>query len=261
MTAAELRELLRARLGGLPDWWPAASDFETAVGAILVQGVAWRNAQRAVAGLGERGLLAPRALADAPRGEVEECLRPALYFRQKAGYVQDFAAWVAGELGGDLGSLARLGAAGAERALRARRGIGAETAGAIAVYALGFALPVVDAYALRILVRCGAIPPRAGPATARAVLAGAIAESAQAARELHAGIVELARRSCRKVPVCASCALAAECPRLPGNTSPGRWQGARTGRSRAAAQEGGDGWGAARAPVEGTGRTGTRAVG
>lgn len=261
MTSEELSDLLNSALGDLEGWWPGADAFEIAVSAILVQGVAWHNVEQAMERLRERRLLTARALRDAARKDVEDCLVPALYYHQKAAYVQDFAGWVADELGADLGLLGRLDAQEALRRLRGRRGIGPETASAIAVYALSMPLAVVDAYALRILSRVGAISDARDALGARAALESAIRGSPERARHVHAAIVDLGQRFCRPVPRCTSCPIGVQCRRLLGDTSPGRWGRDGTGRRKAAAQEGGDGRGSAHAPVERRGGTRTRAVG
>lgn len=261
MTGPELFARLLAVHGRFTGWWPSDSDFETAIGAILVQGVAWRNAQRAVARLKQAGLCTPAELSRAARPEVAECLRPALYHNQKARYVQDFADWVEGDLGGDLQALGALGVDAAQRLLMERRGIGAETAAAIAVYALRLPAPVVDAYALRVLRRCGVLGEDAPAGDVRPILANAIGGSPERAQDLHAAIVAHAQRHCRRTPLCDDCPLRADCPRRLGNTAPGRWGRDGSGRGKTAAQKRGDRRGATYAPVERRGGTRTRALG
>lgn len=261
MTPDEFSELVHGALGDLDGWWPGDDAFEIAVSAILVQGVAWRNVLQAMGRLRERGLLTPGALRRADRPQLEQCLVPAIYYHQKAGYLQEFAGWVDDELGADLLRLAGLGRAEVLRRLRARRGIGEETASAIAVYALSMPLAVVDAYALRILSRAGVTAGLRDHGAARAALESSIDGSSDRARYIHAAIVELGQRFCRPVPLCASCPIGVKCPRLLGDTSPGRWGVAGRGRRKATPEEGGDGRGAAHAPVERRGGTRTRALG
>ena len=262
MTAAELLALSGEALGDLGGWWPARTPFEVSVGAVLVQAVAWRNAQLAIDALARRDLLQADALSRATREEVAAAVRPALFHRQKAGYLQALARFVHEELQGDILSLKAQPPSEQRRRLLALRGIGPETAAAIMVYALGEAVPVVDRYAIRLLTRIGAINPEDGAQAAQAAMSAAIAGDPARARLLHATIVEIARGPCRPEPRCASCPIAASCPKVLGHPAQGR--GDRPGRNagRAAApSEAGDSGGGRAAPPQGGGRAGARIVG
>ena len=261
MNTEELLQALAPCGAPAEAWWPSEGPFETAVGAILVQGVAWRNVERALSGLRAVGLLAPGPLGAAPRAEVEQAVRPALYFHQKAGYLQSFAGFVLDRCGGDLLGLQGLPPEDQRRALLSVRGIGAETAAAIMVYALGAAVTVLDAYALRVLPRVGASLPgdRAG---AEAALRAAVSGEAQKARLLHARIVALAQEHCRKEPQCAGCPLLASCPRLVGKTVAGRRRnGQGTADGDAAQGAGGVGKRTCAETIEGRSSARTRALG
>ncbi len=214
MTAASLLEQL-APIYPAADWWSSASALETAVGAILVQGVAWRNAARAVEGLRAARLLTAPALDAADLGEIAAAVRPALYHSQKARYLKAFAAFL--RAAGGLPALAALPRSQQRQALLGVPGIGAETAAAIMVYALGGAEPVVDAYARRLLPRVGAVA-RAHDSEIADAMRAAIGGVPERARVLHAVVVEHARSICRKVPRCEVCPLAVTCPRTLGET-------------------------------------------
>ena len=64
-------------------WWPAKTPFEVIIGAILTQAVAWRNVERAIAGLETAGLLTPEALYHCPVGTTGNT-DPHRYYRVKA---------------------------------------------------------------------------------------------------------------------------------------------------------------------------------
>lgn len=218
MTARELLARL-APLYPSEGWWPSTSPFETAAGAILVQGVAWRGAAKAVAGLREAGLLSATALGAADPAQISQAIRPALYHHQKGGYLQSFATFAL-SLGG-FEQLAVMPPKQQMESLLGVRGIGPETAQAIIVYALGGAEPVVDAYARRLFVRTGAAPNGARAAVEEAMRA-AIGGDPARARALHAAVVEHARTVCRRAPRCTVCPLAMACPKTLGETGEGR---------------------------------------
>ena len=262
MTPAHLLALAGPALGDLGGWWPAESPFEVAVGAFLVQAVAWRNAQQAIEGLRRAGLLEAQALASATHAEVAEAIRPALFHRQKASYLLGFARFLQSDFAGEIEGLRSRPLPEQERLLLALPGVGPETAAAILVYALGEAAPVVDAYALRVLARIGAIRSAEPRSEARATMAGTINGDAALARLLHATIVELARRYCRVEPLCAGCPCRELCPKILGHPAQGRGDHAGGNAGRAAAgREGGNGGGNRTPPAQGGGRAGTRLVG
>ncbi len=147
MTGGDLLLGIRRAFGDLGGWWPADGPFEVAVGALLVQAVAWRNAGLAIAALKGRGLLHPQVLAQASPEAVSDAIRPALFHLQKTRYLLAFARFVQDRLQGDIAALRALPAAEQEGLLLGLPGVGQETAAAIMVYALGEAVPVVDAYA------------------------------------------------------------------------------------------------------------------
>ena len=190
---------------GPQHWWPGGSAFEIAVGAVLVQRTAWRNAAGAIARLAERDLIDPSAILDLPVSHLQRLIRPAGFFRQKSGTLRSFSAWLVAAGGFD--SLQAYPTAELRAALAALRGIGPETADSILLYALHRPVFVVDAYARRLLTRTG-IRPDAG-AVDYASLGGWIEEQlpADAALlgEFHALIVAHGKARCRPRPVCPGC--------------------------------------------------------
>ena len=55
---------------GPQGWWPGETPFEVIVGAILTQGTAWANVERAIANLKAARLLSVRGLGRVPRGRL-----------------------------------------------------------------------------------------------------------------------------------------------------------------------------------------------
>ena len=76
----EIFESLHAAYGP-QQWWPADSNEEVVIGAILTQNTAWTNVERAIENLKAAGLLRPRRLVEAPVEEVEAASAgyPAFY--------------------------------------------------------------------------------------------------------------------------------------------------------------------------------------
>jgi endonuclease-3 related protein len=214
---------------GPQGWWPAETDEEVVIGAVLVQAVAWRNAQAALRALGAAGLLSLRGLAAAdPEGLAPLC-RPAGYYHAKARTLRALAAWVL-----QRGGLAALRAAPAEevrQGLQGVPGVGPETADAILCYALGRPALIADAYTRRILCRTGLLSAQdaAGYGRARAALAPALPPGAGAAwlGELHALLVAAGKQWCRpRAPRCPDCPLRPSCRHAAGMRAPGAGEAA-----------------------------------
>jgi endonuclease-3 related protein len=213
MTVYWVYERLLAAFGP-QGWWPGEGGaFEVAVGAVLTQNAAWRNVERALAGLAERDWLGPRAIRDADPGELGEAIRPSGYFNVKAERLQALArAWV--DVGGEQ-ALASMATDELRQWLLGIRGVGRETADDVVVY--GFERPVfvVDAYTRRILARLGMIQGDEPYESLRSHVEAelGIGEGAtQRLNEFHALIVALGKDICRPRPNCPSCPLASDCP-------------------------------------------------
>ena len=96
-------------------------------------------------------------------------------------------------------------------------GIGPETADDILVYAFGRPVFVVDAYARRILSRCGWANADEPYERLSAAVADAVGRDAGTLGELHALLVEHGKRHCRATPRCAECPLAPGCRAVTGH--------------------------------------------
>src|SRR4029077_1464757 len=69
---------------GRQHWWPAQSRFEVIVGAYLTQNTSWTNVEKALGNLRKAHLLTTSGIRRTPLPELEQLIRPAGYFRQKA---------------------------------------------------------------------------------------------------------------------------------------------------------------------------------
>src|ERR1700675_3296718 len=100
MTPAARKEQIRAYYDALyaawgpQHWWPARTRFEVIVGAYLTQNTSWKNVAIALRRLRTAGLLNLAAIRTIPQKQLEAMIRPAGYFRQKAGPLKTFVAFV-----------------------------------------------------------------------------------------------------------------------------------------------------------------------
>lgn len=193
---------------GPQGWWPARTRLEVILGAILTQNTNWQNAARAIARLRDAGFLHWSRLQKASAAEIEECVRPAGYFRQKARTIRNFAEWLHSVHQGSLDRLFAQSAEDARSQLLALRGLGPETADAILLYAGKLPFFVADAYTRRILARHNLISDGNGYQSAQSFLHQHLPADERLFNEFHALLVEAGKRHCKRQQAqCQGCPL------------------------------------------------------
>jgi endonuclease III related protein len=221
---------------GPQNWWPAQSRLEVIVGAYLTQNTNWSNVEKAIANLRRARALNLKALREMPPGKLETLVRPSGYFRQKAGRLKAFVAFLDKNYAGSLQRMFSQPTEKLRAELLALNGVGPETADSILLYAGNHPVFVVDAYTRRLLERHGLITAKAGYEEIRALIEGAVgsaeagaltagqpgddprhkvspmsrtvrSELAQHYNELHALIVRVGNQLCRATPNCEGCPL------------------------------------------------------
>ncbi|MEA3283068.1 MAG: endonuclease [Euryarchaeota archaeon] len=187
----DLYHLLFAEFG--PQyWWPAETEFEVIVGALLTQQTRWASVERAIANLKDRSLLTPAALADADRDAIEECIRCTGFYRQKAERLQLLSQYfnhngMSKILGMPVDKL--------RRELLSLKGVGPETADSIILYAAHKPIFVIDAYTKRI---CECIGVTGGYETLQRHFEDSLPQDTYLYQEFHALIVVYAKQYCTR---------------------------------------------------------------
>ncbi len=208
----EICERLAAHFGPL-HWWPADTPFEVVVGAILTQNTAWRNVEYAIANLKQAAALSPQALGSLAPETLQDLIRPAGFFRQKAERLQLFVTYLQAHHQGDLARMLAGEMDTVRRELLALKGIGPETADSILLYAGNHPSFVVDAYTRRLFTRLGWLQGSESYEAIRALFMGYLPHDADLFNEYHALIVEQCKTYCRKrQPACPECPLQSLCP-------------------------------------------------
>src|SRR5436309_15422451 len=90
---------------GPQHWWPAHTRFEVIVGAYLTQNTAWTNVEKALANLRRARLLSVNGIRRVSRAELEQLIRPAGYFRQRAERLKLFVEFLDRKYEGSLRKL------------------------------------------------------------------------------------------------------------------------------------------------------------
>ena len=157
---AKVRDFYRVlkEAWGLQHWWPARTRFEVVLGAYLAQNTSWTNVRYALANLRRVGLLAVSAIRQAPLAELEQLIRPAGYFRQKAQRLKTFITFLDARYQGSLNRMFAQPTAQLRQQLLELNGVGPETADSILLYAGDHPVFVVDAYTGRVVERHRLLP-------------------------------------------------------------------------------------------------------
>ncbi len=186
---------------GPQHWWPAKTRFEVCVGAILTQNTSWKNVEKAILNLKSKRLLDRESMLNADLSLIQEAIRPAGFYRQKAERLELFCERV------DLNALSRMSLRSAREHLLSIKGIGRETADSILLYALNKPIFVIDAYTKRIysrLIGIG-IEDIGDYDDLRQLFENALGKSASRYNEMHALLVQHAKLYCKKSsPLCSS---------------------------------------------------------
>jgi endonuclease-3 related protein len=142
---------------GRQHWWPARSRFEVIVGTYLTQNTSWSNVEKALGNLRSARRLTINGIRRTPQSELEQLIRSAGYFRQKARRLKTFVNFLDDRYGGSPARMFAQPTDELRNELLALNGVGPETADSILLYAGNHAVFVVDAYTRRILQRHGIV--------------------------------------------------------------------------------------------------------
>lgn len=192
---------------GPQSWWPAASDLQMLISAILVQRTNWKNVEMALRNLGEN--ITAAKLIQMDESELAGKIRPSGFYRMKAKKIQSWLRWfqrydfnMEVVRGMDAGSL--------REELMDIYGIGEETADVMMLYAFDKAGFIADNYARRLFERIGFRVAKSYDAF-KIEVEKAFPDDLLMHQEFHALIVEHGKSYCQKTPLCERCPLSSIC--------------------------------------------------
>ena len=210
---ADLQHLFDRLLAayGPQHWWPAESDFEMIVGAILTQNTAWRNVETALNKLKLEQIWSWDEILEVPVETLADVIRPSGYFNQKARKLNLFAKFLDRDFARSTDSLFQVPLPDLRNLLLAQWGIGPETADDIILYAAKKPVFVIDNYTRRLTTRLGwevSPPDYEGH---RALFESLLTANAEMYGEYHALIDHHCNGTCTKTPKCGDCPIADIC--------------------------------------------------
>lgn len=192
---------------GPQNWWPAESDFEVIVGAVLTQNTAWRNVERAIENLKVHNLLNPKKLWAISKTKLNQLIKPSGFYRIKAKRLKALLDFIIKNYAGSIENLRKQKPSVLRQELLAISGIGDETADSILLYALNKPVFVVDAYTRRIFSRHNFFDNKTPYTDIQKFFIKHLPKSVRLYQEYHALIVKLAKDFCRTKPNCTNCPL------------------------------------------------------
>lgn len=184
--------------------------FEVITGAILTQNTSWKNVEKALEKLHEKGITSPDEIINTKNIELGHIIKPAGYYNQKTLRLKTIAQWFKE----NVKKIDKIETSLLREELLSVKGIGPETADSILLYAFKRPVFVVDAYTLRLFERLGLGKMNYSEAqeTVHNTFKDLNTEDkVRTYNEFHALIVEHAKRHCRKTPVCEGCILKKFC--------------------------------------------------
>jgi len=206
-------ELLREIYGrlfafwGPQRWWPAETQFEVILGAILTQNTAWKNVATAIGNLRRYDLLSFDGLCGLSLQDLAALIRSSGFYNQKAKKIKAFCNHILTKWDGRLEEFLSRDMEALRTDLLGIRGIGPETADSIVLYAAFKPSFVVDTYTYRIFSRHGWVGESISYEELREYFMGAMEPDVPLFQEFHALLVRTGHLYCRKTALCQSCPL------------------------------------------------------
>ena len=136
---------------------------------------------------------------------VKQCAATARKLKVLVAHLHDHYRY-------DLDALFSQGHQDLREELLSIHGIGPETADSIMLYAAGQPVFVVDGYTRRLCSRLGWAPEPISYDDLQALFEDNLPRETELFQEYHALIVQHAKTTCRKRPLCSDCPLLAICP-------------------------------------------------
>lgn len=194
---------------GTQAWWPAESQLEVMVGAVLTQNTAWRNVEKAIIQLKAAGYFADELRHEWDIDLLAGMIRPAGYYNLKARRLSNLVAAVQCE---SISALEQRPTAELREWFLGVNGVGPETADDILLYAFDRPVFVIDAYTRRLSERLGWIEGGESYDKLSERFSRAIGPDYRIYAQYHALIVEQAKQYCTKNrPECPACPLLDVC--------------------------------------------------
>ncbi len=207
----EILRILRKNFT-LPRWVSADHNpFETLIITIISQNTSDKNTEKAFEKLLEAFPITPGALANAEIGKIEECLKVAGLYRNKARTIKQVSRIIIEKFGGKLETILALPFEKAREALMRLPGVGPKTADVLLLFSANKPTIPVDTHVNRVSKRLGLAPANGNYESVREALQRLY--KPEDYLEVHILLILLGRKHCKaRKPLCMSCPVNTLCP-------------------------------------------------
>jgi endonuclease-3 len=209
--AEKILQILRKTFT-MPKWITADRDpFETLIVTIISQNTAGRNTAKAFENLSKQFEITPEVLANAETRQIEECLKVAGLYRNKAKAIKQTSKIILEEFRSDFKHILLLPFEEARKVLLQLPGVGPKTADVVLLFCSGKPTIPVDTHVNRVAKRLGLAPANGDYETVRRALQSLYNPKDYLA--VHVLFILLGRKYCKAInPLCKQCPFNALCP-------------------------------------------------
>lgn len=209
--AAEVLKILCQNFA-MPKWTEAKRDpFKTLIVTIISQNTADRNTARAFERLSKRFEIKPEVLAKAETSQIEETLKTAGLYRNKAKTIKQVSTIILEQFRGSVEAILSMPLEESRKTLMAFPGIGPKTADVVLLFSAKQPTIPVDTHVNRVAKRLGFAPANGDYDAVRNSL-----QSLYNPRDylaVHVLLIAHGRRYCKaRRPLCEQCPVNMHCP-------------------------------------------------
>jgi endonuclease-3 len=207
----KILEILR-KTYTMPKWITTSENpFRTLIATIISQNTADRNTRRAFENLSNRFEITPEALANAKQAEIEECLRVAGLYKNKAKTIKHVSKTLLEKYGGNLKPILSLPIEQARKTLMQFSGVGPKTADVVLLFSAKQNTIPVDTHVNRVSKRLGLTSTKGNYEAVRKALQSTYEPKDYL--QVHVLLIAHGRKYCKaRVPLCKECPINTLCP-------------------------------------------------
>lgn len=192
--------------------------FETLIITIISQNTNDKNTIKAFERLSKTIGVTPESLAKSDVAKIEECLKIAGLYRNKARVIREVSRIILEEYGGSLKPILEKPFDEARKALMKLPGVGTKTADVVLLFSAGKPTIPIDTHINRVSKRLGLAPKNGDYEKVRLALQSLF--NPEEYMDAHILLILLGRKYCRaRNPSCQECPVNALCPSIT-STSP-----------------------------------------
>jgi endonuclease-3 len=195
-----------------PSWVTSNRDpFKTLIITIISQNTADINTARAFENLSKNFPITPEALANAERIRIEECLKSAGLYRNKARVIKEVSRIILEKFGGSLKPILTMPFEEARKTLMQLPGVGPKTADVVLLFSANQPTIPIDTHVKRVSKRLALAPANGNYEDTRKALQSLY--KPEDYLDIHIMLILLGRKYCRaRNPLCQKCPVNNLCP-------------------------------------------------